>query len=1676
MLKKGKTLLALTVFLISSTMIFAVIPKNRIPVKDMGKRKAYAEGEVLVKFKAGVSLDTVKKFAAARGLELKKHYRLLSEKMGGQLVLLKSNLKLNALNLGNNLAADLRVAYAHPNYQRFLAATVPNDTRFSEVWGLHNTGQTGGTADADIDAPEAWDIGTGSRDVVVAVIDTGLDYNHPDLKHNCWKNPGEIAGNGIDDDNNGYVDDVYGIDPAGVDGSGSSDDTDPMDGYGHGTHCAGTIGARGNNSLGVVGVNWDVQIMGLKFFDDAGGNGYDAFSIECIQYAIYQKVHGQNVVAINASWGGYSAAGDPGPNEDALRDAIEVATNVGIVFCAAAGNGDGDADAEGDNNDTEIHHYPSDFTLPGIISVAATDHDDALGSFSNFGPTSVDMGAPGVAILSTVPGVYTPQSGDIFYDDVESGVGNWVTSGTRNTWAITEKEEGFQNASFPVPSPTHFWSDRPGAEYRANTNSYLTYNANIDLSGYAGQDLYFGFGSAAYIEDGYDHGYVEFSNNGGSNWTRVYDFTGHAHYWSSFSIVIPDAFKTSQFRMRFHFTSDGSVQYWGWLIDSIGIGTDLTYSYESWNGTSMATPHVAGAVAWLASVYPDETVAQRKQRLMYGGDAKAALSGTTVSGRRLNLLGAYNYSPASGPSITVTSPNGGESLMMGTSHGITWTTTGTVGNVAIQYSLDSGVNWTSIVANTANDGTYSWTVPTVTASSHCLVRIWENSDRDPADTSDLVFSIVASTTETVSTPSTPSGPTTGVEGAAYTYTTGGSTSSLGHSVQYRFDWGDGSMSTWLPVGTTSAAHTWSGGGTYNIRAMARCSVHYVQSDWSTAAALTLADSPTWAAFSRFGAYAGAGRPTLEWHTNTQVGVAGFNLWRRDPRTGEFSKVNEKLLPALPSAPGGGVYRYEDPGADLGRPLVYQLEEIDARGRSLMYGPFTVDFASPSPEDVNLRAVKLSGEVPTGVYGYQCFPRERSDFERRRILERAAEKQPAVPMGTTSGDRARITVKGKGLFYVPASRIAAALGITEYWAVNKIRKHKLHLTTRGKKVAWLAAPDNTGIYFYGWGRETVFSDKNVYYLENNPGLAMQTLAAGAPAGAGNQAFSEELHFEENHFPLLLAGMDPAGDVWFWDYVVAGGGTKSFAVHVPGATGGGNARLTVTLRGATDAAGSPDHHAVILVNGVEVGDTAWNGTEAQVFEARFDASHLRNGANTIEVSGKLDTGAAYSTFYVDSFDLAYSRFYQAENNALICRGNGDSVITVDGLSDAQVVVLDLVKPRKPVVLAGVTPDASGRIAFVADSGEHDYLVWGLGSALAPIAVEADTPATIKSRARAAEHIIIAPENFTRQARVLADFRGNSGIPSVVATLEDVYEVYNFGEPDPNAIREFVADIYARSGRLKYLVLAGKGTYDYNDYNGYGDNLVPVLLAATPNGLVAADGLFGDAVTGDGMPEVAVGRLPAVTQSELLAMVRKIKAYERGQGEWTNKALFVADNNDNGGDFTGGSDHLDSLATGMSTEKVYHGASAEDTRAAVMAAWNAGVGLVNYCGHGGIRNLAQESFFDVDNAAALNNGERLPLAVMLTCAAGRFELPGFTSLGEALMLNPDGGMIGGLMPSGAAMHSDSMLLGEYFYRGVYRSVEEYAGGALLWAEKKYLKKGGEPSLLAVYNWFGDPALKIK
>jgi len=361
-------------------------------------------GELLVRFRANSKLKEAQ--SAELSIESGRKITVRLEQLGGSDI-------VKDLRLARTASVDVRqaikaltarpdVLYAEPNYIR-KRDIGPNDPRYVDQWALKNTGQLGGLVGADIEAEPAWDLTTGSRSVVVGVVDEGVDINHPDLRDNIWHNPGEIPGNGIDDDLNGFVDDVNGWDflhndntvfdgvygAGGYQTGGNGDQTDV-----HGTHVAGVIGANGNNAVGVTGVNWQVSLMSLKFLDSNGGN--TANLLRAFSYAKMMRdlwissngTRGANLQILNNSYGGANFS-------QAEFDAIRALNESQILFVAAAGNDHQDND--------RFPHYPASYNVPNVVSVAASSRSDAFTSFTNFGQISVDVAAPGADILSTTP-------------------------------------------------------------------------------------------------------------------------------------------------------------------------------------------------------------------------------------------------------------------------------------------------------------------------------------------------------------------------------------------------------------------------------------------------------------------------------------------------------------------------------------------------------------------------------------------------------------------------------------------------------------------------------------------------------------------------------------------------------------------------------------------------------------------------------------------------------------------------------------------------------------------------------------------------------------------------------------------------------------------------------------------------------------------------------------------------------------------------------------------------------------------------------------------------------------------------------------------------------------------------------------------------------------------------
>ncbi|MFM9904926.1 MAG: S8 family serine peptidase [Pyrinomonadaceae bacterium] len=367
--------------------------------------------EVLVRFRPGVSLDQIRAIAAANHDALTDEIESVS---GLSVIDDLDNANAESVAAQYSAMSDT-VAYAEVNYQIKLDDPIqkevlrdgvyreplvahPNDPQFGDQWALNNLGQDGGKERADIDALKAWLKTKGSEDVVVAVLDSGVDFTHVDLRENMWIRPENVPA--YTDDELGTFNDINGY-------NGTDKIADPMDDNGHGTHCAGIIGAEGDNGEGIAGVNWHVKIMPLKFLG-RGGFGSTDDAIEAINYAIDRKRHGVNIRIISASFGSTE-------HSQALEDTIRAAGDAGILFVAAAGN-------DGSDNDRRPH-YPSNFDLPNVISVAALDRNDQLAGFSNFGIKTVHIAAPGKDILSTwLNDAYREASGTSMATPYVSGV------------------------------------------------------------------------------------------------------------------------------------------------------------------------------------------------------------------------------------------------------------------------------------------------------------------------------------------------------------------------------------------------------------------------------------------------------------------------------------------------------------------------------------------------------------------------------------------------------------------------------------------------------------------------------------------------------------------------------------------------------------------------------------------------------------------------------------------------------------------------------------------------------------------------------------------------------------------------------------------------------------------------------------------------------------------------------------------------------------------------------------------------------------------------------------------------------------------------------------------------------------------------------------------------------
>ncbi len=572
----------------------------------------FVTGEVLVQYKSGVSESAALSSSKTMGKGQAKALSFRAEGKG-PIYLVKLKKAQDVENTIKMIESNPDVDYAQPNYI-YHATVAPNDTNYGEQWGMKNSAQTispetyatnnPGTSGKDIDAESAWGLITDCSSVTVAVVDTGVDYNHPDLSGNMvsgsYSCPGSTTG-------------TVGCDFVGT------GDNDPMDLAGHGSHVAGIIGATGNDSTGVTGVCQSASILAVRVLD-SNGTGTTADIVEGIGFAAGQSAGQGQASIINMSLGGSTY-------DSAYSSAITTAQTNGVIIVAAAGNSG--------NNHYTTHSYPCDYSQSNIICVAAVDQSYNIASFSDYDSRTttssrlVDIGAPGTNILSSVPTLSTTVVGT---DDFSTG---WTLG---SYWGVSSGGAGTYCSGASLTLPSDFCTNY-SAVYANNISSNASYKSIKGFTAGSDEELVMSFDAEWYIEPSFDYLYISVDGN------SIY-VDGSNNY--NFQYPVTDcATSVSGCFTYFSFRSDSSGAYSGVAISNFQMNKLAVTgnTYEVMDGTSMATPFVAGIATMVKARNPNFTKDDVINAILTGGDLESSMTSKTKSGRVADAYGSLKYIP-----------------------------------------------------------------------------------------------------------------------------------------------------------------------------------------------------------------------------------------------------------------------------------------------------------------------------------------------------------------------------------------------------------------------------------------------------------------------------------------------------------------------------------------------------------------------------------------------------------------------------------------------------------------------------------------------------------------------------------------------------------------------------------------------------------------------------------------------------------------------------------------------------------------------------------------------------------------------------------------------------------------------------------------------------------------------
>jgi hypothetical protein len=809
-----------------------------------------------------------------------------------------------------------------------------------------------------------------------------------------------------------------------------------------------------------------------------------------------------------------------------------------------------------------------------------------------------------------------------------------------------------------------------------------------------------------------------------------------------------------------------------------------------------------------------------------------------------------------------------------------------------------------------------------------------------------------------------------------------------------------------------------------------------------------------------------GRVLVQWKSGQEADNLGFNVYRE--QNGQRVRITPQLIAgsaliagANTSLTAGKSYNWIDTPQSGGKSVRYWLEEIDLEGNRTLHGPVDLN-SSPGRAPTEAQSALLTrfgahqSQLTLGVGSVPA--------SRRGELARAVGPQIDTQTSLAGQAAVKIAVRQEGWYRITQPELLAA-GLSPTTDPRLLQLYvdgqQLPIFVTGEGDGKLNPPD--AVEFYGVGLDIPSTDTRTYWLVagTQPGkrIGVSPIRTTIAGGASSFTYAVERKDRTLYFSALRNG---EAENFFGPVVSTEAVVQALSLQRLAA---GAAQLEVALQGVTLA----PHTVRVLLNGVEAGSVTFNDQGRGVGTFQVSQSQLREGENQVSL---VALGGQPDVSLIDYIRITYQHAYTADNNALRFTATGGQMVTVDGFGGTQIRVMDVTDPAAVVEVTGtIRRQKSGfGITFCAPGeGARSLLAFDASQVKQAVRAEANRPSSLRSTGNGADLLIVTHRDFFAALDPLVALRRSQGLAVTVADIADVYDEFSYGHKTPQALKDFVTYAGTSWKRApRYVLFAGDASFDARNYLGFGDyDLVPTRLIDTELMETASDASIAD-ITGDGVEDLAIGRLPVRTAQEVSRMVSKIIGYEKASA---SQSLLLASDLDDGFRFERYNNDLRQLVPGnIRVESVTRGADLAASRRDLIDAINRGQKIVNYMGHGNLDQWRGNLLTSAD-AASLTNGDKLSLFVMMTCLNGYYQDPSLESLAESLMRAERGGAIAVWASTGMTSPGGQIVMNQEAYRLLF-------DGTLTLGEATRRAKAavGDTDVRRTWVLLGDPSMKLR